>query len=184
MAKKAEQESPAEQESTEVNRREFLNYAWGASMLLFMGAAGIVTYLYALPRFEEGEFGGTFTLPVTNVPTEAAPPADNPDGRFWLSHTDEGVSALYKVCTHLGCLYKWVDTNNRFECPCHGSKFEKDGDYIEGPAPRDLDQFALKALDADGNVVLEWNDASPMPLPPDTTSIQVDTGNKVQGQST
>lgn len=183
MAKKAEKESPSEQETLELNRREFLNYAWGASMVLFMGAAGIVTYLFALPRFKEGEFGGTFTLPVAAVPPGDAPPADNADGRFWLSHTAEGVSALYKVCTHLGCLYKWVDTNDRFECPCHGSKFEKDGEYLEGPAPRSLDQFAMAALDSDGNLLLEWDEATPMPLPPETASIQVDTGTKAQGES-
>jgi cytochrome b6-f complex iron-sulfur subunit len=183
MAKNAENESPSEQETVELNRREFLNYAWGASMVLFMGTAGIVTYLYALPRFKEGEFGGTFTLSVSALPPAGAPPADNAEGRFWLSHTEEGVSALYKVCTHLGCLYKWVDTNDRFECPCHGSKFEKDGEYLEGPAPRSLDQFAMAALDGDGNVLVEWDEATPMPLPPDTASIQVNTGSKVQGES-
>ncbi len=181
MAEDAKKETPVEEQPLEVNRREFLNYAWGASMVLFMGAAGIATYLYALPRFKEGEFGGTFTVSVAAVPAEEAPPADNPEGRFWLSNTQEGVSALHKVCTHLGCLYKWVETNDRFECPCHGSKFEKDGEYIEGPAPRSLDQFVMAALDADGNVLLEWEDASPMPLPEGTAAIQVDTGNKVQG---
>jgi cytochrome b6-f complex iron-sulfur subunit len=181
MAENAKQETPAEEESLQVNRREFLNYAWGASMVLFMGTAGVVTYLFAMPRFKEGEFGGTFTLPVAAVPSEEAGPADFAEGRFWLSNTEDGVTALYKVCTHLGCLYKWVDTNTRFECPCHGSKFEEDGEYVEGPAPRSLDQFAVAALDQDGNVLLEWDDASPMPLPPGTASIQVDTGNKVQG---
>ncbi len=183
MAENAKKETPAEEQSLEVNRREFLNYAWGASMVLFMGAAGVATYLFALPRFKEGEFGGTFTLPVSAVPPEPAPPADFPEGRFWLSHTEEGVSALYKVCTHLGCLYKWVDTNLRFECPCHGSKFEEDGEYIEGPAPSSLDQFSMAALDADGNVLMEWDQASPMPLPEETASIQVDTGNKIRGTS-
>ena len=47
------------------------------------------------------------------------------------------------VCTHLGCLYKWAQSNNRFECPCHGSKFSREGFYIEGPAPRSLDTFLV-----------------------------------------
>ena len=47
------------------------------------------------------------------------------------------------VCTHLGCLYKWEQANNRFECPCHGSKFTREGLYIEGPAPRSLDTFLV-----------------------------------------
>ena len=47
------------------------------------------------------------------------------------------------MCTHLGCLYKWAQSNNRFECPCHGSKFSREGFYIEGPAPRSLDTFLV-----------------------------------------
>ncbi len=178
----AQNTSPSEPTPLSVNRREFLNYAWGASIMLFMAEMGVVTYLYAMPRFKEGEFGGTFTLDVSAVPPQGAPPVDNPDGRFWISHTPEGVKALYKVCTHLGCLYKWVGSNNRFECPCHGSKFEADGTYIEGPAPRDLDQFAVTALDAAGNPVATSDDGSPLPLPPDTVEIKVDTGEKIRGK--
>ncbi len=80
-------------------------------------------------------------------PESATPPADAapeavPDGKFWwVNVEDEGPRAIYMVCTHLGCLYKWVDERNRFECPCHGSKFTREGLYIEGPAPRSLDTF-------------------------------------------
>ena len=151
--------------------------------MLFMAEMGVITYVFALPRFKEGEFGGTFTLNTAAVPPVGAPPADNPEGKFWLIQTDDGVRALYKVCTHLGCLYKWVDTNDRFECPCHGSKFEPDGTYIEGPAPRDLDQFAIAAVDADGNELIKVEDNSPLRLPDGTTEIKVDTGNKVQGSA-
>jgi cytochrome b6-f complex iron-sulfur subunit len=183
MAERSEKEAPDEQQTPSVNRREFLNYAWGAAMALFMAEMGAVAFLFAYPRFREGEFGGTFTLSATAVPSTGAPPADNPDGKFWLSHTEEGVKALYKVCTHLGCLYKWVDTNDRFECPCHGSKFQADGTYIEGPAPRSLDQFALAATDANGNELAKSTDTAPLQLPDGTTSIQVDTGEKIQGKA-
>lgn len=180
MAKEAEKETPEEQQP-EMNRREFLTYVWGASILLFMAEMGVVTFLFTLPRFEEGEFGGTFTLNAGALPPAGAPPSQNTEGKFWLSHTDEGVKALYQVCTHLGCLYKWVETNDRFECPCHGSKFTKDGEYIEGPAPRDLDQFAMTALDADGNELATSNDNEALQLPEGTTRIQVDTGDRIQG---
>ena len=183
MANKPEREAPAEQSPQKVNRREFLNYAWGASIMLFMAEIGVVSYLFALPRFREGEFGGTFALDVAAVPPLGSPPADIPEGKFWLANTEDGVKALYKVCTHLGCLYKWVDTNERFECPCHGSKFEADGTYIEGPAPRDLDQFAIAAVDADGNELAKAEDNSPLGLPDGTAGIAVDTGNKVQGSA-
>lgn len=183
MAKRSKKEESAEEQSPPINRREFMNYAWGASILLFMAEMGVITYLYALPRFKEGEFGGTFTLDVSAVPPAGAPPADRPEGKFWLSHTEEGVKALYKVCTHLGCLYKWVDTNDRFECPCHGSKFEADGTYIEGPAPRNLDQFVMTAVDANGNELAKNEDTSALMLPGGTAELKVDTGDKVQGKA-
>ncbi len=181
MTEKTEVAAPSEGDSLGLNRREVLNYAWAASIALFMAQAGVVTYLFALPRFGEGEFGGTFTFDVAAIPPEGDPPSNNPEAGSWLSETEDGALALYKVCTHLGCLYKWVDTNFRFECPCHGSKFEIDGTYIEGPAPRDLDRFAMTALDAEGTVVAESQDGSPLPLPNDTAAVKVDTGNKTLG---
>jgi cytochrome b6-f complex iron-sulfur subunit len=56
------------------------------------------------------------------------------------------------VCTHLGCLYKWAQSNNRFECPCHGSKFSREGFYIEGPASRSLDTFEI--TEEDGQIAV------------------------------
>jgi cytochrome b6-f complex iron-sulfur subunit len=51
-------------------------------------------------------------------------------GKFWLARSDiDQVVALYKVCTHPGCLYSWVETEDKFICPCHGSQFELDGNY-------------------------------------------------------
>src|SRR5581483_1626126 len=105
-------------------RREFLNYAFLASLGIFFVALGGATFIFALPRFGAGEFGGLFDLgQVGNVvpPTDAAP-LSNTSARSWISNTDKGVLALYNVCVHLGCLYQWQPVTNRFECPCHGSK--------------------------------------------------------------
>ncbi len=90
--------------------------------------------------------------------------------------------ALYKVCTHLGCLYNWTDSNFRFECPCHGSKFEVDGTYISGPAPRSLDRFVVKAVDDQGNeLAISDAEGNPVPVPPDARLL-VDTGRRVLGK--
>ena len=127
-----------------LTRREFLTYAWGAAMGLLAVETGLASYFFMYPRFRAGEFGGAFYLPAADVPALDAAPVAETAGKFWLVNTeDEGPKALYMVCTHLGCLYKWQASNNRFECPCHGSKFSKAGYYIEGPAPRSLDQFEL-----------------------------------------
>ena len=170
-------------------------------------AAGLLVW-YLIPRFREGEFGGAFTLPVDVLPEVNGQPYNYPDGRFWLVNLDttnaqgeermwksedesnhiKGVAAIYKVCTHLGCIYAWTPSNNRFECPCHGSKYRLDGRRIESPAPRSLDRFKLEALAEDkstvlAEAVLEGDFYSPVELPADTKFVRVDTGEKKQGPS-
>ena len=169
-----------------INRREFLTYAWGGALGLLTLESGLATYQFMYPRFREGEFGGKFFLGAATVlPQIGIDPEANTTGKFWLINTDEGPRALYMVCTHLGCLYKWEPSNNRFECPCHGSKFSREGHYIEGPAPRSLDQFLIEIVQG-GAVVAETEDmddtiAAPA-LPEPDVEIVVDTGNRIAGK--
>lgn len=45
---------------------------------------------------------------------------------------------LEQTCTHLGCPVAWTPAGNTFNCPCHGSVFNKVGQRIAGPAPKPL----------------------------------------------
>ena len=194
--------------TTGISRREFLYYIWGASIaiLLAQGAGLLVWFL--LPRFREGEFGGEFFMPVEELPEINGPPVNFPDGRFWLVNLDTanpqgqeriylapdetepitGVAAIYKVCTHLGCIYVWTSTNERFECPCHGSKYRLDGRRIEDPAPRSLDRFEVTALDGNRNelataLVGAEGDYLTLPLPAGATTLRINTGARNRGRS-
>jgi cytochrome b6-f complex iron-sulfur subunit len=144
-------------------------------MALFLAEAGGAILWFTIPRFRAGEFGGVFELNVTAVPPPDSGPVSFDAGRFWLVNigpgdleqhntsnngvlaTDypqtQGLKALYKICVHLGCLYKWVPTTHRFECPCHGSKYLPTGVRVDGPARRNLDVFIITAKDANGNVI-------------------------------
>lgn len=53
------------------------------------------------------------------------------------------IFALKTVCTHLGCTPNWLEAEQKFKCPCHGSGFYKDGINFEGPAPRPLERYAV-----------------------------------------
>jgi len=57
---------------------------------------------------------------------------------IYVVHGPEGLYAMSAVCTHLGCLTAWKPELDMVACPCHGSKFRRDGSKIEGPAPRPL----------------------------------------------
>ena len=54
-----------------------------------------------------------------------------------------GFVALYQKCVHLGCRVPFCETSQWFECPCHGSQYNRVGEKKGGPAPRGLDRFAV-----------------------------------------
>ena len=63
------------------------------------------------------------------------------DGSYWIG--------LYQRCVHLGCTVPFRDDCVSFKCPCHGSHYNVDGEYIDGPAPRSLDRFAMSFSGSD-----------------------------------
>ncbi len=175
-----------------ISRREFLNYAWLASIALFAVETVGIGLWFAFPKFKAGEFGGTFPIgeAANALPQVNAGPKPYTEGKFWLVNVDtevqgeprQGILAIYKVCTHLGCLYEWIPMTNRFECPCHGSKFELTGDYIAGPARRSLDRFVIQAVSPDGSVKETNADGEPLVINGDEKLI-VDTGRRILGSS-
>lgn len=134
-----------------------LNAATGAKSYPISGG-------FAYPRIPAGTFGGAFTLtqPASSFKIDDAPvliadgkfyvvkvapdasvqPAPNADG---LVNT-ANLIAIYQVCTHLGCLVPYIVSEKRFICPCHGSTFERNSQYVRGPAPRNLDQFLVTVV--------------------------------------
>jgi cytochrome b6-f complex iron-sulfur subunit len=92
----------------------------------------------------------------------------------WVVNTEYNgtpeIFALKSVCTHLGCTPNWLEAEQKFKCPCHGSGFYKDGINFEGPAPRPLERYAIRLAD-DGQIEIDksrifqeemgqWTDAS------------------------
>ncbi|HZL88623.1 MAG TPA: ubiquinol-cytochrome c reductase iron-sulfur subunit [Pirellulaceae bacterium] len=81
-----------------------------------------------------------------------------PQFGIWLVRYEfEGqpmIYALKSVCTHLGCTPNWLEAEQKFKCPCHGSGFYKDGVNFEGPAPRPLERYAISLAD-DGQLLVD-----------------------------
>ena len=88
-------------------------------------------------------------LPESMAAGEPYFPADRNVAVF---RDEQGVFAISRVCTHLGCIVK--DAPHGFSCPCHGSLFAEDGTVLKGPAPKALPWLAVKK-DGDGWVIDE-----------------------------
>jgi len=67
------------------------------------------------------------------------------DGENIAAFRDEQgeLHAVSAVCTHMGCLVGWNETDRTWDCPCHGSRFELGGEIIHGPAVKALERKAV-----------------------------------------
>ncbi|MFQ5688496.1 MAG: ubiquinol-cytochrome c reductase iron-sulfur subunit [Candidatus Scalindua sp.] len=72
---------------------------------------------------------------------------------IFVFYDSQGMYSISSKCTHLGCGVNWIQGKKSFECPCHGSIFDKDGRVKKGPAPRPLESYAVE-LAADGNLIV------------------------------
>ena len=136
-----------------LTRREFLGWAWGASLLGLTGQAGAALFGFFKPRVEPGAFGGKI---VAGELGEFQPGTMSyiQRGRFFVSRLEDGgLLALWHRCTHLGCTVPWREDEGQFHCPCHSSLFNRRGEVTGGPAPRPLDFFPLSLQD--GKLVVD-----------------------------
>ncbi len=136
-----------------VSRRYFLE-------LVGAGAIGAST-IGAL--FLAGEYLSPNVVKEPPTRFKAGMPENYPPGTVTLDNEQkvfivrarEGYFyALSAVCTHLGCITNWKEEENVIACPCHGSKFSKDGTKIAGPAPRSLPHYSI-SLDDQGQLVVD-----------------------------
>jgi Rieske Fe-S protein len=51
------------------------------------------------------------------------------------------VHAVSGKCTHLGCVLSWNNAELSWDCPCHGSRFAANGEILNGPAVKRLEQI-------------------------------------------
>lgn len=137
-----------------LSRRDFINLGWGALGAFAISELTFAGLRFLSPRTGEGKFGGEFNLgSYKQYPSGSVTPVE--DGRFYLVHLAEGgLLAIYRRCTHLGCVVPFDHAAEKFICPCHGSAFTIDGDVLNPPAPRPLDLFKLFINEA-GEIIVD-----------------------------
>lgn len=165
-----------------VNRREFLQYVWGASLaLLLTESCGAITW-FALPHYNNLSELGFKTVELNKVPAVGTEPILFPTAKYWLSNTEKGLLALSELCVKDLRYFRWVPTNNRFECPACGSHYNADGTKRpgEGPAMRSLDRFEIRVTTAHGTFTTP-PDGSPVDIK-GATQIVVNVNHKILGK--
>jgi cytochrome b6-f complex iron-sulfur subunit len=156
---------PPDPEALDVTRRQFMNR--GIVTFFGLGLSGFGASLLAFlwPQLSGG-FGSEIAIGSTaDVDAKIAEGqgfAYYPEGRMWVTkypsaalgaargvYTQElegmeaGYTALYQKCVHLGCRVPECKTSQWFECQCHGSQYNRNGEKKGGPAPRGMDRFPL-----------------------------------------
>jgi hypothetical protein len=164
-----------------LSRREVLNYAFGASIALALAGScgGLVWFMQQVPK--KNVLGGVFELDLADVPTPQTRPVVFTKGLCWLVNIDGGLLALDGHCTFDRVLFKWAESNWRFECPLCGSKYRLDGTWIEDIAPRDLDRYVLEVRTSSGG---RTTPSSGNPVSIDgATEILLYTNEKILGKA-
>ncbi len=125
-----------------MNRRQFLS-----TFLLGGAAVAVGGALTAVARFMQPTL-----LTSEPGPVDAGLPGDLMVGsltwiegaRAYLGRDERGLYAIHAVCTHLGCTPRLE--GDAFICPCHGSRFRRDGAVVNGPANRPLNHVQVGQL--------------------------------------
>ena len=81
------------------------------------------------------------TTTPDDIPAGEAKAVQDHHGKTGVYRDDAGnLHAVSLRCTHLGCLLRFNQAEVSWDCPCHGSRFDVDGNVLEGPATRPLPQ--------------------------------------------
>ncbi|MCK6458659.1 MAG: Rieske 2Fe-2S domain-containing protein [Planctomycetes bacterium] len=154
----AEGEKPFEAPDL-ASRREAMWMAAGWGLFGFATlteTAMLVSYLFPRAPFDPAQ---VFRIgpPEEYLPASVSE-AFKKSNQVWICNQEYNgrqiLYALSTVCTHLGCTPNWLEADQKFKCPCHGSGFYPNGINFEGPAPRPLERFKIFVGD-DGSVVVD-----------------------------
>ena len=135
-----------------ISRRKLIFYAWIGAAAIVMGELIGGTFAFLWPRRKQGKAENVFIAgKVTDLKVGEVIPFRKE--KAFIVRTDGGFLAMSAICPHLHCIVTWNEVLKKFECPCHGAKFNPRGEILEGPPPRPLDLYKLQIVA--GNLVID-----------------------------
>jgi cytochrome b6-f complex iron-sulfur subunit len=134
------------------SRRELLARIGMGSLIVAAAGTGLFAYEFFSPNvlFESAPIikaGKPDQFAANTVTLDA-------QSGIYLINGAKGFYALGAICTHLGCLTAWKPELDLIACPCHGSRFNRDGVKVAGPAPQPLPWMKVW-LAEDGNLMVD-----------------------------
>ena len=136
----------------------FVAFLWPTAAPVFGGKVNVgkVDDLLSSIRSNSGFFYSSSARSyLTAYPSEALPKAKGvKEYAGILSGLEGGLIAMYQKCPHLGCRVPQCPSSQWFECPCHGSQYNRAGEKKGGPAPRGMDHFAV-SIGGTGDVIID-----------------------------
>ena len=135
-----------------ISRRKLIFYAWIGAAAIVMGELIGGTFAFLWPRRKQGKAENVFIAgKVTDL--KVGEVILFRKEKAFIVRTDGGFLAMSAICPHLHCIVTWNEVLKKFECPCHGAKFNPRGEVLEGPPPRPLDLYKLQIVA--GNLVVD-----------------------------
>src|SRR4030042_4275343 len=125
-----------------ISRRKLLIYAWIGAAAVVIGELIVGTCAFLWPRKTQGKGEKLFIAGKVNDFKVGEVVYFRKEKTFIL-RLEGGFMAFSAICPHLSCMVNWNETLKKFECPCHGAKFDRNGEVLEGPPPRPLDLYKL-----------------------------------------
>jgi cytochrome b6-f complex iron-sulfur subunit len=136
----------------------FVAFLWPTAAPVFGGKVNVgkLNDILATIRSNSGFFYSSSARSyLTIYPPEALPKAKGvKEYQPLLPGMENGLIAMYQKCPHLGCRVPECKSSQWFECPCHGSQYNRSGEKKAGPAPRGMDHFAI-TVGGSGDVVID-----------------------------
>jgi len=135
-----------------ISRRRLLAYTWIGAAAIVLGELIFGTFAFLWPRRKGPKVETVFVAgKVTDFKVGEVIPFRKE--RTFVMREEGGFLAISAVCPHLRCVVNWNEVLKKFECPCHGAKFNQNGEVLEGPPPRPLDIYKLQIVA--GNLVVD-----------------------------